>query len=335
MAALIRLRVLVLAIIVLGAAAGVALALTGESGPPKEAVSEPTVEPTATAESVPTPFVDLAPTGVHAHEVTGPTPDDLIILETFEGDGRTLGQAIIWRTNGELKTQFPGPFQDVNSAIIDGVQQRSGDRRELGIVYDASAYGSGSPTAMFVLLRLEGDQWRIVWNAADHLADWRSAHGRVEFPQGDLSQLIVRSDSAFGHDSLSGVLFEANAGPHRGFVDTWVREGDGYVRQSAETVPSAYATLAEFLYALGTGDDAGARALVADAALVGTARSLGLDGAIGKNWLIHCDDWTHCLEEGPIGFDPQGGRGEPNALVSFVEQNGQWLISNIQNEPPP
>jgi hypothetical protein len=332
MAAFVRLRALVAAIIVLGVAAGVALWFAPASPPPKEAASEPTVAPTATVESVPTPFVDLAPTGLHAREVTGPMPDDLIVLETFEGDGRTLGQAIIWRTNGELKTQFPGPFQDADSAIIDGVQQRSGDRRELGIVYDATAYGSGSPTAMFVLLRLEGGQWRIVWNAADHLADWRSSHGRVEFPQGDLSELIVRSDSAFVRDDpLSGVLFEANAGPHRGFVDTWVREGDGYVRQSAQTVPSAYATLVEFLYALGTGDDPGARALVTDAALVDTARSLGLDGALGKNWNISCDSGDCGVQTGPIGFYGNA----PKAEVFFEQRAGRYLISEIRERSAP
>jgi hypothetical protein len=188
---------------------------------------------------------------------------------------------------------------------------------------------------MFVLLRLEGDQWQIVWNAGDHLPDWRFSHGRVEFPQSDLSQLIVRSDSAFGRDPLSGVLVEANSGPHRAFVDTWERHDDSYVRTSSATVPSAYATLVEFLYALGTGDDSGARALVTDASLVTRAKSAGLDGAIGKNWLISCGSPDCGIQEGPIGFDPQRYHGEPNALVSFVKQNGRWLISDIQNEPSP
>jgi len=342
MAAIVRLRALVLAIVVLGIGAGVALWIAGGSEPSQQVVAEPTPMPTAPATPALPPNILGGRVGLHAIPVPGPRAEDLIILETIASSGGTQGQLIIWRTDGELKTQlFPavsmqGPtnerFSEVNSAIISGLQQTLDGKRELGIVYDASAYGSGSPSSSFVLFRLEGDRWRMVWNPGP---GWRSAHGRVEFPQGDLSQLMVRSDSAFGHDPLSGVLFEANAGPHRQFVDTWVREGDGYVRQSAETVPSAYATLVEFLYALGTGDDSGARALVTDASLLDRARSLGLDAAMGKNWNIHCDDWAHCLEEGPIGFDPQAGRGEPNALTSFVERNGRWLISDIREQPSP
>jgi hypothetical protein len=254
-----------------------------------------------------------------------------------------MEQTITWLAGGKKMTQLfpaapetsrppPGPFDDVNSAIIDGVQQLSGGRRELGIVYDATAYGSGSPTAMFVLLRLEGDQWRIVWDSADHIADWRSSHGRVEFPQGDLSELIVRSDSAFVRDDpLSGVLFEANAGPHRAFVDTWVRLGDGYTLASAVTAPSAYATLVQFLYALGTGGDATARALVTDAALVDRARSAGLGDANAKNWLIACHDSPDCgVATGPITFY-QG----PPVKISFVEQHRQWLISEITSNSGP
>jgi len=338
----------VTAIIVLGVAAGVALWIAPSSQPAREAAAQPTAVPTgppATATQSPPPFVPQnifgGRVGLRALPVPGPRPEDLIILETI-APGYTEGQLIIWRTNGELKTQlfpsvssqrqFPGLLQDVNSAIIDGMQQRSGDRRELGVVYDATAYGSGSPTSMFVLLRLEGDQWRIVWAAADHTPDWRSSHGRVEFPAADLSELVVRSDSWIdGTDALSDVFHEANSGPHRYFVDTWMREGDSYIRTGAETVPSAYATLVEFMYALGTGDDSGARALVTDASLLDRARSLGLDGAIGKNWLIACKDSLDCgVHAGPIGFH-QG----PPVQIYFEQRDGAYLISDITSSPSP
>lgn len=103
------------------------------------------------------------------------------------------------------------------------------------------------------------------------------------------------------------------------------------MRQSAETVPSAYATLVMFLYDLAHGDDAGARALVTDAALVNTARSLGLDGWKGKYWLLACPNTggSGCgWDSGPVSFY-QG----PPVAISFVEQDGQWLISDITKRP--
>lgn len=288
-------------------------------------------------------------------QVPGQSPEDVITLETIidpVGTG-TTEHTITWRSHGEQKEQhlpaaathgptqrqgmgtLLGRFMDVNSSVISGMQQIQNGKRELGVVYDATAYGSGSPTAHFALLRLDGDEWNIVWDV-DRVAGWRGSHGRIEFPNGDLSQLVMHSDSwSEGADDLSGVIFEANAGPHRTFVDTWVRQGDSYVRQSAETVPSAYATLVEFMYALGNGDDAAARALVTEAALVDTALSDGLDGWAGKSWLIACPVGDCGVQTGPIGFDPQRYHGEPNALISFVEQGGQWLISDIKDTDSP
>jgi hypothetical protein len=315
-----------------------ALTLAACSSSPEQLASstatqnaETAATPTIAATSQPTPRITSI-------EVPGQDPEDLITLQTVSGVQGTTEHVIAWRAGGQLKTQHlpavrsevppPGPLQGVDSVIIAGVQQRSGDRRDLGIVYDATAYGSGSPTAMFALLRLEDDQWRGVWSAVDHTSEWRSSHGRVEFPQSDLSQLVVRSDSAFGRDPLSGVLFEANAGPHRSFVDTWARQGDSYVRTSAETVPSAYATLVEFMYDLAQHDDVHAAMLTTEPALVSRARELGLDSYAGKNWSVGCADCN--LQTGPISFY-QG----PPAVISFMEQGGQWLITDITDGASP
>jgi hypothetical protein len=281
-------------------------------------------------------------------EVPGRAPEDLIALGTVAdpvGTG-TMEQTITWLAGGKKMTQHiprdPSPliardgrgslmerFDGVDSSVISGVQQTQDGKRELGIVYDATAYGSGSPTAHFVLLRLEGDAWQIVWDVQQS-ASWRGSHGRIEFPNGDLSELVVRSDDfSEGSDALSAVIFEANAGPHRAFVDTWARLGNGYTLASAVTVPSAYATLVEFLYALGTGGDATARALVTDAALVDEARREGLGGWAGKNWGIACPVGDCGVQAGPIGFDPQRYHGaERGHLVrrttsSVVDQRYQ------------
>lgn len=255
--------------------------------------------------------------------------------------GGTAGHVIVWQEGGGHKMQLLSvpasgdqavPFLTSNSAVSYALQEITIVQRELGIVYDATAYGSGSPTGRFALLRLEGEEWRVIWDAGD-AADWRDGHGRVEFPQVDLSELVVRSDS-FGElgAPLSTVIHEANAGPHRYFVDTWLREGDSYVLASAKTVAAPYATLVEFIYTLGTGDDAGARQHVTDAGLVVRARVLGLAGTPGKHWLTTCESGLECGKAEPIRFDPLPTRGEPQVAVFFEERNGRWLISDIQPE---
>jgi hypothetical protein len=282
-------------------------------------------------------------------EVPGLTSDDTIVLRTVtvSAGGPTKEHIITWRDAGGEETQhvpvkpspaptarqgmgaLAGPFDGIDSAIYFGLQQEHDGKRELGVVYDATAYGSGSPTAHFALLRLDGDSWRVIWDVAQGDV-WRGSHGRIEFPNGDLSELVVRSDDfSEGADELSGVIFEANAGPHRGFIDTWERRGDKYVRESAETVPSAYATLVEFMYDLAHDDDNQAAELVADPSLVEKGRSVGLGDWKGKGWLIACPVGDCGIGSGPISFDPRRSQGDPNAVISFVERNGQWLISDI------
>ncbi len=352
MVALARLWVLVAAIAVLCAAAGIALVFLsrGSSKDMRETVQSTVAAPPATAALLPsrTPLAAYYPSDllrseyghIFAAAAAGAATGEQILVVTLAGLVGTTSQVIVWQDGSETKTQVlplsetagqvSGGFLSRNSAVIQAVGRRREGRRELGIVYDATAYGSGSPTAHFALLRLEGETWQIIWDV-DGAAAWRGSHGRVEFPKADLSELVVHADSfSEGHDELAGVLFEANAGPHRQFVDTWVRDGDAYVRQSAETVPSVYATLVAFLYALATGDDAEAQALVTDAALLDRARSRGLDGAIGKHWMISCDRPDCGLGAGPIGF-----YAGPAVTISFEEHDGAWLISDIADVQAP
>lgn len=324
------------------------------SGPPT-AISTPITPPhLRTPVPLPTPTAPFVPWNllrkpdgqIFAAVAQGQGLNDSVLVVTLASPGQTAAHAIVWRDDGRLRSQLipvtaePGAaggrrFATPSSAVIHAVHQTRDGQRELGIVYDATAYGSGSPTARFVLLRLEDEEWRVVWDAGD-VPDWRGSHGRVEFPQDDLSELVVRSDSwSEGGDALSGVTHESNPGPHRYFVDTWVREGDRYIRTSAETVPSPYATLVEFLYALGTNDEARAQRQVTDAALVERARSFGLDGALGQHWLITCANGIECGKTESIRFDPQQTQGEPQAVVFFEEQDGRWLISDIQPDEGP
>ncbi len=260
-----------------------------------------------------------------------------VVVVTAPGSGQ---HTILWNQDFQGRAQMLEPTEYVGrgtlhspySVISHAIQNQTVDGvRELGIVYNAAAFGSGSPTARLALLRLTEDAWQLLWDSgADE--EWRGSHGTVEFSDGDLSEIVVRSDSwVDGYDQLSNVLHESNSGPHRYFVDTWVRNGDGYVRSSAETVPAPYATLVEFLYALGQGDDAGAQEWVTQAELVSRARSFGMDGD-SRHWLITCPYGQECGVDEPIRFDPTQYHGEPAVAVYFEERDGQWLIRDIQPE---
>ncbi len=328
------------------AVAGVLLRFAPESTPDVGVSRSPTAGPVLSART-PSPRTDFSANlspgvkigrGVAAVVAQGQGESKFInqvVVVTGPGGGQ---HTILWNEDYEGRVQMLAPIEDtlprtlhsVDSVVTHALLGQTGEaRRELGIVYDATAFGSGSPTARFALLRLEEGEWQLLWDSgADE--EWRGSHGRVEFPQGDLSEMVVRSDSwVDGYDELSNVLHESNSGPHRYFVDTWVRSGDGYVRSSAETVPAPYATLVEFLYALGRGDDTAAREQVTQAELVARARSFGMDGD-SRHWLITCPYGQECGIDEPIRFDPSQYHGEPAVAVFFEEREGQWLISDIQ-----
>lgn len=339
MAGLTRYWPAIAAICLLGLAAGLTLVLLSGGDGAAPLVEAPSATPPGA--ELPTPAATLAlrihqstqDGQLYAYAVVGSRPEDLIFIETLATPSPASGNLIVWWENGRARTQL---FEvSGESAIIKGVQQRIGNQRELAVVYDAAAYGSGSPMAGVALLRLEGNSWRVLWDSRVDADAWRGGHGRVAFPDGDIGVLEVRGDIwGDGGDELPSVLFEANAGPHRQFVDRWERDGDGYIIASAQTVPSPYATLVEFLYALGNGDDARAERLVTDGALIDRARTLGLDEALGKGWLVDCADWSTCLDAGPIGFDPLRTRGEPAAEVFFEEDDGRWLIDDVREVEP-
>jgi len=116
------------------------------------------------------------------------------------------------------------------------------------------------------------------------------------------------------------------------FVDTWVRRGDAadapvrYERVEAETLPSAYATLVEFVAALSTGAEARARELVADAALVDEGRRLGLlQLPVGQCRMLSFPD-PAVETAGPLTILDGPAAG---VTISFVCQGDAWLIAGF------
>jgi hypothetical protein len=193
----------------------------------------------------------------------------------------------------------------------------------LGVVYGLGECGSG-PSEGYMLLELGATSLRLLWNAT---GDQRTSFGHtiIDFKGDGLGQLRIAGDSWSRQDGQRRLFGESNAGPHRYFEQTWVRAGGTYELREEHVLPSPYKTLVEFVYRLSTGDRDGAAALVADAALVGTAISLGVVQApLGQEWVASFDTTAICC--GPIFIE------KPAVKVSFEAQGAEWLISGITGE---
>ncbi|MDI6824336.1 MAG: hypothetical protein QME87_08275 [Bacillota bacterium] len=235
------------------------------------------------------------------------------VLYAADASGHGLGQTCALAGQAVLA---PGPGGSV----------------ELGVVYDEAAGGSGSPRPVFYLWRQPpgGDSWRLLWRSSG--PEWRNSHGKVTISP-DLRRITVESDSWLVPDGKAEIFHESNPGPHRHFVDTWVRRdgGDAYApvrydRMEAETLPSAYATLVDFVVALSTGAEARARELVADPPLVDEARRLGLvQLPPGQRWMLDFPD-PAVETAGPLTILDGPAAG---VTVSFVRRGDAWLMAGF------
>ena len=157
--------------------------------------------------------------------------------------------------------------------VLDARQEED----DIGLVY--GMIGAAAVQPAFVLLRRQPDAtWQPLWTPQGQY-DWIATDGEIRFAKSDLQRLEVIG-SSFGLDHGDDQLFsECHACPHRRLVATWVRQGDGYVRQTdlpadapldqvlwEMTERSSYAILYECLRRLRAGLPADE--LVADASVL-------------------------------------------------------------------
>lgn len=238
--------------------------------------------------------------------------------------------AVYWSANGMLPSELVlysvdasarGHGLDQSHAVIQARQEGT----KVAAFYDTAYGGSGSPVPALYLWSLQKDGWQVLWRS-DADPAWRNSHGQVCFTGPGLEEFTLESDSWNAGDGKDRIFHEANAGPHRHFLDTWKLTDNGYRLQEARTLPSAYSTLVEFVYTLGTGDRTAAARLVTEPALVDRAEKLGLvQKPLGQGWMLSLDD-PEAERSGPLTVLDGPAAG---VTVTLVERDGQWLISGL------
>jgi hypothetical protein len=221
-----------------------------------------------------------------------------------------------------------GPWLPAKLEMPVGREAAAPEGARLGIVTSAANCGS-APHASFLLLTLDGDSWRILWDAQDsQMAEL--AHTKVQFVGEGIDSIAVRGSSWHLRDPQRGIFHESNAGPHRYFNETWILKGEEYVLAEKRVQPSVYNTLVEFIYRLSTGDETGAATLLTDPTLLEKAKTLGLvQNPLGQEWSISLDRNAECC--GPVRI-LKGLSQRVAAAVWFSHQGEDWLISDIKPE---
>jgi hypothetical protein len=227
------------------------------------------------------------------------------------------------------------------------IETGSGDDFRLIDLVGFAVCGSG-PRILPAIFALHNDTWSFVWLPWGTLPPAGPPTGmmvlsdtgtRLTSASGD----VVVTGSAWGNDlpgqpaGAGTVFFEAHPGPHRTVDQTWKRQGDSYVFVSEKVEPSAYNTLLNFVADISAGNERAAAALTTDPALVSTARALGLaQNPIGQQWGIDfLAPSMECCGPLTIGGRTAYTKGPPQPVkVTFVQRDGNWLITSFTQEPP-
>jgi tetratricopeptide (TPR) repeat protein len=281
---------------------------------------------------------NIAVKSLQAEDQDGGFPQTVLV--DFSTDSKFVGgyadgHAIFWWDKDKFHSQvfysadedahgFSPSFMVINARLSPG----SDNTVEMGVVYDAASGGSGSPVPAYKVLRFEDDgRWWIVWSSPR--SGWYNSHGKLTFAGHGISEVILEGDSWYCGDGRDNIFHESNAGPHRHFQSTWERQGDGYVLKEKKTIPTAYNTLVEFIYALSTGDGE-AEKWVTDKALVEKAKQMKLvQNPLGQNWMLDFKDPV-AERQGPLKIIKDMSDPEKGVMINFIEKNGQYLISDIK-----
>lgn len=236
---------------------------------------------------------------------------------------------VYWWAKGQLNAQVQLYSVDADLHGL-GQDHRLLQARQAGgrmaAIYDSAAFGSGSPVPVLYLWELGNDSWKILWRS-DADPAWRNSHGQIRFTGPGIEEFTLESDSWFAGDGKDTIFHEANPGPHRRFLDLWKLNGEIYELREKRTLPSAYNTLVEFVYALSTGQTANAAKLVTKHELVKQAVKLGLvQKPLGQKWMLSLNE-PQSEQSGPLTILDGPAAG---VKVTFVQHDGQWLINGIK-----
>lgn len=179
-----------------------------------------------------------------------------------------------------------------------------------------------------MLLANQGGQWQVVWDGGREGGGYNLAHATPQFVGDGIDEIRMTVSSwQFQDDPKRNVFGESNSGPHRYFEQTWTLDGERYVLEGEEVIPSGYNTVVEFMYALKT-DEAMAATLTSGDNVVPTAVDLGLvQGPDDEDWYGWCDGQERSYIDPPCLVElPSGG----HVRVFMVPDGDSWLISGIE-----
>lgn len=155
---------------------------------------------------------------------------------------------------------------------------------EFGVSY--ATLGNDQAIRVHFLLATRAEAgWQVAWPGDEEAGWWFNATNGALSVSDDLDRLVVEGEAP--HSTLA--FQEQDTTPHRRFRVEWVRDGDSYRQAPPESgyssrqewlwvvaVPSAYATLVEFVEQMQLGQEDDAADLVADPDVLDAAQALEL-----------------------------------------------------------
>jgi hypothetical protein len=198
---------------------------------------------------------------------------------------------------------------------------------EIGVVYETIG-ADGTKMVHFALLTNDAKAWRVSWISDDMPDWWFNARNATLDIQPDLSSIAV-----VGEAQKSTVTFEEGEGtPQRLFRLVWERDLDlyqlnapisGYDSREAwlwnVAVPSAYATLVEFIERLQRQQVQQATALTVNSTVMDEALDFGFH-LIGASYKVMLSEPDRLIVQGHQGtFE-----------IGFQELEGLWRITSIK-----
>ena len=254
-----------------------------------------------------------------------------------------LGERIyvFWPEDGELWQQWWAKGSEMWTALRSpphAVRAVRGEKGlELGIAGDQL---EDRPWAHYRLLRLcaaEGSgtatlagHWEPVWSWRDAPSgSWGGLDGHVQFAGEGLERLQLTGALPDDFEAAPRVFGEFGVYSKQRVGSIWERQGDTYVRVTAQLQPTPMTTLSQFIAALREGDLDAAAKWVTDQALV--------EQALGYGWSLPRPQGEHLLAKGgyletegePIEFFASRDRTF-HFRVHFERDAAGWRISGIE-----
>lgn len=233
---------------------------------------------------------------------------------------------LFWRIGEQVSYQTNIAGEYLINPVRAARLWQEGNKVEMGVV--PANFGSTNE-AIFLLLRLEGEKWHIIWTPSQAApGSWAGSGGKVSFSGEGLARFRLRGPIPDDYPHATRVFLEFGLFAKQQFESIWERQDDSYVRVEGHIVPTPMTTLSDFIAALWDGDEEKAASLTVDSTLVEQAKQLGWDS---KNkgctncWIAVC--WPD-QPESVLDFFDNNTRAD-HFRVTFVQRNEEWLIDSL------